>query len=35
MNAHPLSRQYYDTSGDKEVLDLTKDDDESSEILNA
>ena len=35
MNAHPLRRQYYDNSGDKEVLDLTKDDDESSEILNA
>ena len=35
MNAHPLRRQYYDKSGDKEVLDLTKDDDESSEILNA
>lgn len=35
MYARPLRRQYYDKSGDKEVLDLTKDDNESSEILNS
>ncbi len=35
MYAHPLRRQYYDKSGDKEVLDLTKDDDDTPEILNS
>ena len=35
MYAHPLRRQYYDKSGDKEVLDLTKDDNDTPEILNS
>lgn len=35
MRANPLRRQYFDKSGDKEVLDLTKDDNDSPEILNA
>lgn len=34
IRSNPLRRQYFDKSGDKEVLDLTKEDD-SSEILNA
>lgn len=35
MRANPLRRQYVDKSGDKEVLDLTKDDNDDTEILNA
>lgn len=35
MRSNPLRRQYYDKSGDKEVLDLTKDDNDSPGILNA
>lgn len=35
MSAHPLRRLYFDKSGDKEVLDLTKDDNDSPEILNS
>lgn len=34
MRAKPLRRQYFDKSGDKEVLDLTKDDTDTTEILN-
>ncbi len=34
MRANPLRRQYFDKSGDKEVLDLTKDDNDTPEILN-
>lgn len=35
MRTNPLRRQYFDKSGDKEVLDLTKDDNDTPEILNA
>lgn len=35
MRENPLRRQYFDKSGDKEVLDLTKDDgDDTPEIIN-
>ncbi len=35
MHANPLRRQYVDKSGDKEVLDLTKDDGgDAPEIIN-
>lgn len=34
MHANPLRKQYVDKSGDKEVLDLTKDDGDDTEILN-
>lgn len=35
MRKNPLRRQYFDKSGDKEVLDLTKDDnDDTTEIIN-
>ena len=34
MHRHPLRKQYFDKSGDKEVLDLTKDDNDTPEILN-
>ena len=33
MRANPLRRQYFDKSGDKEVLDLTKDDGATSDIM--
>ena len=34
MYKNPLRRQYVDKSGDKEVLDLTKDDTDDTDILN-
>ena len=34
MYKNPLRRQYVDNSGDKEVLDLTKDDTDDTDILN-
>ena len=34
MYKNPLRRQYVDKSGDKEVLDLTKDDSDDTDILN-
>ncbi len=34
MYANPLRKQYVDKSGDKEVLDLTKDDNDSTDIIN-
>lgn len=35
MRSNPLRKQYFDKSGDKEVLDLTKEDNDTPEILNA
>ena len=34
MRSNPLRKQYFDKSGDKEVLDLTKEDNDTPEILN-
>lgn len=34
MHSNPLRKQYFDKSGDKEVLDLTKEDNDTPEILN-
>lgn len=33
MHANPLRKQYFDKSGDKEVLDLTKDDSATTDII--